>query len=226
MSISELRKTIIQIARSESGNDSHFSRDYPGVSKDPNCTTWGTVTDYKWTTNGSKYYRHGGTHLKDIMTDAVLEYNQGTWADPTKRLYKLPPKNIEFHITNLEGVLLKDMRIPQPGTGGSGVQWCGIFATWVLRRAFQKVKGGESVHWTTAGGKIQGKVEYVAGNKGIQVGDVCCESGALNHHSIPIEINEKSRTMTTVNGNSTMQSILVKEGISMGIVTGYYRLIE
>lgn len=227
MAISELRKTIIQIARSESGNDPNFSRDYPNAKKNPTChDQWGTVTDNLWTTERGKYLRYGGKHLQEIMTDAVLEYNPSTWADPTKRLYILPPRNIEYHVTNLEGVLVKDMRVPQ--AGGRGVQWCGIFATWVLRRAFEQIKGKgkESVHWTTAGGKIQGNITYVAGNKGIQVGDVCCESGALNHHSIPIEINEKTLTMTTVNGNSTMQSILVKKGIGMGIVTGYYRLIE
>ena len=226
MSVSELRKTIIQIARSES-SDPNFNRDYPGSSKASNCSPFGTVTDKVYRQDKGKFYRHGGTHLQQIMTEAVKEYGPMTWTDKTKRLYKLPPKNIEFHITNLEGVLLKDMRIPMAGNKGQGIQWCGIFATWVLIQAFNKVKNGGDIYWTVLEGKIKGKnVEYIKGNQGIQVGDVCCESGALNHHSIPFEIDEKTHTMTTVNGNSTMQSILVKEKINTAIVTGYYRIIE
>jgi hypothetical protein len=108
----------------------------------------------------------------------------------------------------LAGVQIPGRRIPQPGT--SGMQWCGIFATWVW------IKAGIHVKWVLGPGISR---PYTRGND-FRPGDICVKKGGVVHHCIAISDGDP---VQTVNGNSDNQSILIKP-IARSQVAYYYKV--
>ncbi len=118
----------------------------------------------------------------------------------------------------LEGVMLKGKKIPQPGTPGStGLDWCGIFATWCwVEAGIPDVKWG----WPDTKGPW---ISKIFGSKGIGRGDigfiahkshqfiVCGFQGALDNPNTLIEV---------VSGNSDYQGIK-KETFKMRDIVAY-----
>ncbi len=123
--------------------------------------------------------RAGWRQLKNYFDVAIANWSPQVW--------KIPGY--------LDGVQIPGKRVPQPGT--SGIQWCGIFATWVL------IQAGMKVRWILGPG-LTLKPTY--GNDA-HPGDVCLKKGSTRHHFIVIT---DSDPMLTVNGNSDFQSILIK----------------
>lgn len=125
-------------------------------------------------------------------------------------------------ITNLDGVRLRNKRVPQrnAGAGGvtwSGTQWCGIFATWCWIKA-----GVPQVTWGFPGVKGQ-KVRIVPDFKNpknkdltmadLNIGDIAVlndedPNNRLVHHCIVTRIMGES--FESVNGNSDYQGVLLK----------------
>lgn len=90
-----------------------------------------------------------------------------------------------------------------------GIHWCGIFATWMLKRA------GLQATWTTNGltasaSKISKiSVSTPGARQGISAGDICVH-GSNQHHFIVIgEVG--SRKLLTVEGNVRNQEVLRRE---------------
>jgi hypothetical protein len=200
MAISEIRQRIADIALAESNEGQ---------------PPFGKVTDYRSDPENLNY-RYGWKRLKEYFDAAVLGWGPGQWTDPTKRLFRDATGN-PHKLTNLEGIKLRGMRIP--GQGGDGIQWCGIFATWVLLRAFA---GGVVVQWKLGVGPVGPAMTLIKGNEGIHVGDICVKKGDLVHHFIPYNIAGNG-VMQTVNGNSDWQSILTKP-LPIKDVAYYYRV--
>ena len=147
---------------------------------------YGKVNDFLTEPGGDPNVRYGWKRLKEYF-EVAARYNDGHWRIPGY----------------LDGVKLKNKRIPQPGQ--SGIQWCGIFATWVWIKA-----GVPGVYWASPG--IKGPdVKIIAGFKGIGLGDIGVQTGGLVHHFIISKINDPpdkpGATVETINGNSTYQGI-------------------
>ena len=118
---------------------------------------YGKVNDFLTEPGGDPNVRYGWKRLKEYF-EVAARYNDGHWRIPGY----------------LDGVKLKNQRIPQPGQ--SGIQWCGIFATWVWIKA-----GVPGVYWASPG--IKGPdVKIIAGFKGIGLGDIGVQTGGLVHH--------------------------------------------
>ena len=113
---------------------------------------------------------------------------------------------------SLDGVKVPGKRVPQGPSKPSGVSWCGIFATWCW------IKAGKQTKWVLGVGPSN--ATRVSGNQGIQVGDICVQSGGEIHHFIPVEINGDE--IQGVNGNSSYQSILLKP-MKRATIAYYYR---
>lgn len=209
MANSDLRKKIVDIALAESEQGS---------------PPYGAVTDHLPDVTNANF-RRGWQRLKEYFEVGILGWGPGNWADPTKRPYTTnpnTPKAATFQLTNLEGVKMKGMRVPQDGKSGLGIQWCGIFATFVWYRA---IAGGVVVQWKLGVGPVGPAVQRVNGNKGIQVGDICVKQGGLVHHFIPYEVDTAKGRLQTVNGNSDWQSIL-KKPLAISEVAYYYTLVD
>lgn len=141
-----------------------------------------------------KTVRAGWKQLQRYFDEGVDGWTPNHWKDPQ----------------TLAGVQIPGKRVPQPGT--SGVSWCGIFATWVVQQA------GLDVKWRVGVGVTSLEKRS---DKLIQVGDIAVMQGEKVHHCIPIAID--GTTMTTVNGNSDNQSILIKP-YSLNKLWYYYRV--
>lgn len=109
----------------------------------------------------------------------------------------------------LDGVRLNNKRVPP------GINWCGIFATWVWIKA-----GIPGVYWAMPGVKGP-NVKLVAGNKGISRGDIGILTGDLVHHFIVKDVND--RNIVSINGNSMYQGITTKTN-SINEVSYYYTI--
>jgi hypothetical protein len=209
MAISELRQRIIDIALAESEQGS---------------PPFGKVTDHlSDVTNRNS--RFGWQRLKEYFDAAVLGWGPPQWADRTTRPFTInrgTPNEQTFQLTNLQGIQLKGMRVPQDSSSGLGIQWCGIFATWVLFRAFA---GGVGIQWKLGAGPVGPFITKVNGFQGVQVGDICVRQGALVHHFIPYAIDTQKGMLQTVNGNSDWQSIL-KKPLIIKEVAYYYKVNE
>ena len=138
--------------------------------------------------------RRGWKNYKEFFDVAVAGWSENHWKAPGF----------------LEGVKKPGGRIPQPGR--SGISWCGIFATWCW------IKAGKQTKWVAGVGPTN--ATRVAGNAGIQVGDICVQMGGEVHHFVAVEPG--SATFLGVNGNSDYQSILQKP-MSLSTVQYYYR---
>ena len=153
--------------------------------------------------------RRGWMHLKEIF-EVAGGFSERTW------------KNEGY----LDGVRLKNHRVPQPQT--SGIQWCGIFATYCWIHG--QVPG---VRWAFPG--VAGpNVKKVWGFNGLGLGDIAViAADNLNHHFIFAGFRDENRgpsaIINTINGNSDGQSI--KRGptsrgeVTLGQVVAYYTVV-
>lgn len=159
----------------------------------------GIVSDLHTTTEtlswgGTRTIRKGWRNYKAFFDEAVAGWTEGHWKAPGY----------------LDGVKVPGKRVPQGG--GKGVSWCGIFATWCW------VKAGKQTEWIVGVGPSMS--QRVAGNDGIQVGDICVQKGAEVHHFVAIDV--EGDVIQGVNGNSDFQSILVKP-MQRSTVLYFYR---
>lgn len=161
----------------------------------------GIVSDLDTTTEilawgGTRTIRKGWKNLKGFFDLTVSGWTEQHWKAPGY----------------LDGVKVPGKRVPQGPSKPSGVSWCGIFATWCW------IKAGKQTKWVAGVGPTN--ATKVNGNQGIQVGDICVQSGGEVHHFIPTEINGDD--FQGVNGNSDYQSILLKP-MKRSTVLYYYR---
>ena len=149
---------------------------------------YGKVND-KLPEPGEPGARFGWKRLKDYFETAG-KFTENHWRQPGY----------------LDGVRLNNKRVPQPGQ--SGINWCGIFATWVWIKA-----GVPGVYWGFPGVKGP-NVKLVYGYKGIGLGDIAVMQGSLVHHCIVSDIkgpaDKGSTQIETINGNSDYQGITIK----------------
>lgn len=145
--------------------------------------------------------RRGWKHLKEIF-EVAAGFNDNHWRIPGY----------------LDGVRLNNHRVPQPGA--SGIQWCGIFATYCW------INGGvPGARWTMPGVGGPG-VKKVMGSKGIDVGDIgVIAAGGLMHHFLVEGFRNDDRgpaaILETINGNSDYQCIKRKP-TPLAQVAAYY----
>ena len=161
----------------------------------------GIVSDLDTTTEilswgGTRTIRKGWKNLKGFFDQGVAGWTEQHWKAPGY----------------LDGVKVPGKRVPQGPSKPSGVSWCGIFATWCW------IKAGKQTKWVLGVGPSN--ATRVSGNQGIQVGDICVQSGGEIHHFIPVEINGDE--IQGVNGNSSYQSILLKP-MKRATIAYYYR---
>ncbi len=183
--------------------DSRYAERIKSIAlEEANAAPYGRVNDMSMEPGQPATVRFGWERLKEYF-EVGARYNAGHW-------------QIAGY---LDGIRLKNRRVPQKGQ--VGIQWCGIFATWVWIKAY--VPG---VYWGNPG--IKGPdVKVVAGSKGIGVGDVAVMHGALVHHFILTSVDgpadNPDTVIQTVNGNSTFQGIL-KMSRKLKDVQYYYTL--
>ena len=98
--------------------------------------------------------------------------------------------------------------------GGTSTAWCGIFATYVLKKW-----GGLDVKWILGTGIRGAGVNYTKGHNGMRPGDVAVIRGKLNadgkavdHHFVITDIDYSQNTLQSVDGNSTNDEIVWKTG--------------
>lgn len=110
--------------------------------------------------------------------------------------------------------------------GGTGVKvqgqvkhWCGVFACYLIRDA-----GSTLIRWTLFGGKMK-NIKFVYGTSGIQPGDIAVITKA-QHHFIVTGINSSTKTLRTVEGNTTGQLIRVRTDRKISEPYGYYQIPE
>lgn len=145
---------------------------------------------------GTRKVRKGWKNLKAIFDETVQGWTENHWKQPGY----------------LDGVKVPGARVPQGPSHPSGVSWCGIFATWCW------LKAGKTSKWIAGVGPTG--ATRIAGNEGIQVGDICVQYGQTVHHFIPVEIDGSD--LQGVNGNSDHQSILLKP-MKRATINYYYR---
>lgn len=163
--------------------------------------------------------RAGWEVLKSYFDEAVEGWTPQHWQGRGDILVGTEWKNI----SNLEGVQVPTYRVPQPSKP-SGVSWCGIFASWVLRKA-----GLDDVKWVVGAGIVSKKVKQVAGNEGFSVGDVIVIQGGEVHHAIVAgmpDIYEGDGSLETINGNSGSQSIEIHSRYFPKNVWYYYKVLD
>lgn len=163
--------------------------------------------------------RAGWRNLKAYFDEAVLGWFEQKWQ--MKGEITLP-SGTKKTITYLEGVQIPTYRVPQKSKP-SGASWCGIFATWVLRRA------GLHVFWDPFNG-ISGQVKYTTGNEGFAPGDVVVFHGDEKHHAIVVNENlriyDGDDSLDTINGNSGAQSIERHSRFDRKKVAYYYKILD
>ena len=117
-----------------------------------------------------------------------------------------------------------------------GKDWCGIFATHVLRRASVDAK------WNLSNGKMEGSgvrllttwgredIKKIGGaarsaeNLYIEPGDIITITGATNHHCLVVGIDDSRRSFDTIEGNTAYQEIRA-DVRKAGVVTTIYKVI-
>jgi hypothetical protein len=164
--------------------------------------------------------RFGWTRLQHYMDGSMR--NPPPWGSIFPAKFTSKQTGRTHTLTQLEGVQCVNMRVPLHGqlSGGAwnGLQWCGIFATWVL------VQAGLKVEWVNIKGiteKTSGQVKREFGGKNIQPGDVCVIARA-SHHFIITEVNGSS--LKTIAGNSQFQEV-TPEVHTVNEIVATYRIM-
>jgi hypothetical protein len=101
---------------------------------------------------------------------------------------------------------------------GKVKHWCGVFACYVIRAA-----GLNIPRWTLNGGEIK-TIALVWGSEGMQPGDVAMIQNG-NHHFIVTDVDYSTKTMHTVEGNTSGQYIRARTRKTMEPYA-YYRIPE
>jgi hypothetical protein len=170
-----------------------------------------TVSDDPARRVGGK--RYGADKLRQVFSEAC----------------ELPPA---WTPQNLQALETPGMWLAKSGRGGTtesekAIHWCGIFATFVLRRV------GLDVKWRAGDGIVstRGGVKYLArkhswipkdgfDRKAFEPGDVCVIPRA-NHHFIVVEAPPGSDTLRCIAGNGSKQQIEWQDHSRQSIVTHY-----
>ena len=183
---------------------------------------YGKVSDIVRDADGN---RAGWRVLKSYFDEAVFGWSERNWQGRGEILVGGSRKNITY----LQGVQTPTYRVPQPSKP-SGVSWCGIFATWVLRKA------GVHAFWQVGVGITGPKVVQVAGNEGYQRGDVLVMNNKLQdgsfgvHHAIfmdeDLKIYGGGGSLRTINGNSDYQSIIIHSKYTRKDVGYYFKILD
>lgn len=166
------------------------------AAEEASPTPYGKVNDARSEPGEGQNVRFGWRKLKDYFETA---------AKFTERHWKIPGY--------LDGVKMRNKRIPQPGQ--SGISWCGIFATYIWIKA-----GIPGIKWEFGTGITGPNVKKVAGAGGIAVGDIAVLKGGLVHHCIVSNI-EGEASFETINGNSDFQGITIKKN-KISEISYYY----
>ena len=184
--LNPLRARIVQIARQEIGR---VSDRFPGAP-------------YKSKNDNGHHCRIGWERLKHYMDHGMA--SPPNWGHP----YPLPftaLNGVVYHITTLEGVSCWNMRVTNnnaaPGGGPTGangkwtgLQWCGVFAAWVLRQAGLNVSARNIGNYLHISPSVDHKAPHFPGQikridrwhampLPIEAGDVCIFAD-LSHHAI------------------------------------------
>ncbi len=194
-----IRKKIIEIAMTEA-----------------TPLPYGKVTDLKTDGTGK---RAGWEVLKSYFDDAV----QGWGPDRWKARGKILVGGVWKEISSLDGVQIPTYRVPQPSKP-SGVSWCGIFATWVFKKA-----GLSDAAWIVGRGIVSSRVKLVMSPNGFSEGDVVVLRGDEVHHAIVSEMPSYycgDDSLQTINGNSGAQSIEVHRKFKAKNVAYYYKVMD
>jgi len=136
------------------------------------------------------FFRRGGDVLKVYFEQAVMGWHPAFWQGKGNYNGRI--------ITAEEGVLGWNQRVPQPMPPGAGINWCGIFATWVWRQA------GLYISWIPGIGINMDSIDGYP-----LPGDIIVEYGAANHHAIVTSTIGDDDKYETVNGNAEYQEIRV-----------------
>lgn len=177
---------------------------------------YGKVSDMVTDASGN---RAGWQTLKQYFDEAVQGWGPDRWA---ARGTILTPYGWK-EVTSLQGVQVPTYRVPQPSKP-SGVSWCGIFATWVLKKA-----GLTDAAWVVRKGIVGSRVKLVTIPTGFDVGDVVVFRGAEVHHAIVSEMPAYycgDDSIQTINGNSGPQAIEVHRKYRAKDIAYYYKVID
>ena len=152
------------------------------------------VSDYPG--DGATAKRKGGDFLKQILNDACA----------------VPPS---WTAENLRALETKGMWLNVSGRGGTtdstkAIHWCGIFATYVLRRAGMPVKWQSGVGIEPSGAESKMVRKYRRwiekfDDDAFEVGDVAAIPRA-NHHFVIVDVSHATQ-LGTVAGNGNYQRI-------------------
>jgi len=105
------------------------------------------------------------------------------------------------------------------------IQWCGIWACYILRRA------GLNVRWLSAKGiqNVTGKqVTLVSGGQGLRPGDVAVVNNGYVHHFIIEDVIEEYDMIISRDGNQSTQVPCMKKRYdhSLSGIWYYYHIEE
>lgn len=162
---------------------------------------YGIVSDWDTTEEtlswgGKRTVRRGWKNYQEFFDVAVAGWTSNHWLVPGY----------------LDGVKIPGKRVPKAPGSDVGVSWCGIFATWCW------IKAGKNTKWVAGLGPTN--VTKIAGNQGIQPGDMCVQYGTEVHHFLAVGVN--GQNVDSINGNSMAQSIIAKPH-PLSTVNYYYR---
>jgi hypothetical protein len=219
MSLWILRLLIVNIALNEA-----FPA--PGAVSDQK-TAIDTDTQFPLPGPGPHTVRAGWRRLKDYFDEASPGFLK--MAIPTHR----------------NGIKVPTQRVrnsSDPATNPSngrpfGVHWCGLFATWVYRKALERMPplpfaARADVRWMWPCLSIPRRFTFTkpfVKASDIQPGDVCIIENGFSHHFVAIDYADPiDNKIWSVNGNSTAedgdlfsQSVLVKKQ-SLGKLSAVY----
>jgi hypothetical protein len=108
--------------------------------------------------------------------------------------------------------------------GNDGRPWCGIWATFILRKAGMNVKWGPlNKHGWGIVDLSGGFITLRGGSAGIRPGDVAVIP-ALNHHFFIEDVVEEYDYLQTLDGNQEYGSIRRRYDRSLSDLQFYYRI--
>jgi len=150
----------------------------------------------------------------EVVRWAIWEADYGAWKPSSGEMTEIfevaglgPPSH-----SDLENFKTRGSNIL---VGGKSVAWCGIFATYVLKKW-----GGLNVKWVYGTGIVgHGAVKKVWDYRFMRPGDVAVIRNKVNsagqylhHHFIVTDISYSGNEMDSVDGNSTGNKIVWHTG--------------
>lgn len=175
-------------------------------------------------------------HLLSVSDAADLQVNgKRRGADKLRQIFAeacvAPPT---WTVDNLRALETPGAWLNVNGRGGtrdsaSAIHWCGIFATWVLRKVGLDVKwrAGLGIYnmtmTTVLERRNRGAKDGRFDPKAFAPGDVCAVPRA-NHHFIVVEAPDGSDALRCIAGNGSQQQIEWQTH-SRGAVVTHYALV-